>query len=87
MSSGETTEATFGESRLSDLLGAELEGETAGRDGKPAAECPYIFARAEVDQQTYDKDWLPLRIAWYTGWKRTSPVPKKFEHRRKLTGT
>jgi hypothetical protein len=60
-----------------DLNECEREGEAAGRDGIPASDCPYMFAKAGVDQRTFDAVWRPKLNAWFVGWKRTAPPPRK----------
>lgn len=57
-------------------------GAEAGASGLPFSDCPYTFARANVDQRTFEAEWRPRLNAWFAGWKRTAPpVKKKFNPR------
>lgn len=60
------------------LVQCEEEGEAAARTpGGSALDCPYTFAKAGVDQATFDREWRPRLNAWFAGWIRAAPPARK----------
>ena len=55
----------------------DQEGEAARRNGLGGWQCPYCFAEAKVDQETFDRDWRWKMAAWMRGWKRADDALKE----------
>ena len=57
---------------MSELLGAEQEGEKAAKSHRHFRDaCPYLYSRFPgMTQAQFNTEKRPLMDAWFRGWKR-----------------